>query len=371
MTFNLTRIVELTKLLLKRINIKQLLCSECFQDHGLKLLAEKIGRKNKGICNNCNKATGIKLNTDEIKFLAYRFFVVGSILKLDYGASPLIQYNKYQKTSVIFSDSLNNDVKLFERTIGVGFFHYGPRLWMIGEIEPLKDLQNKATRKNILERIIKEFPAVILKNSDLFYRIRLNPANPNNVSEYDSPPQPGKGRLDSENHPVLYGSQDLEVCIHECRTTVEDELYVATLKPSNELKLLDLTELLVEDCTEFESLDLTIQMLFLAGKHSYEISNELSLTAKENGFDGIIYPSFFSLVRTGSVPFPTVYGISTRKIPLYKEIEKSSTIQNIALFGRPIRDKIVAVININKLGLNRVIYDYQFGTSEINRKVRA
>ncbi len=347
------------------MNIKQLLCSECFQDHGIKPLAEKIGDDFKGNCSNCNSATGIKLAKDQVEFLAYRFFVIGSIVKLKYGAAPLIQFNQYQKTSVKFSDSINNDVKLFERTLGVGFFHYGPRLWMVGEIEPLKDLQNKATRQNIFKRIIKEFPTFILRNCDLFYRIRLNPAYPNNSSEYDSPPQSGKGRLDSENHPVLYGSQDLEVCIHECRATVEDELYVATLKPNSGLKLLDLTELLEEDCTEFESLDLTIQMLFLAGKHSYEISNELSLTVKENGFDGIIYPSFFSLVRTGNVPFPTVYGISTRKIPQYKEIERSSTIQNIALFGRPIRDKTVAVININKLGLNRVIYDYQFGPSEI------
>src|SRR5690606_2734453 len=123
--------------------------------------------------------------------------------------------------------------------LGIGFFHYGPRLWMIGEIEPLKDLQDKETRKGIVERIINEYPTIELKSSEIFYRIRVNPRNPNDKNEYDSSPRPRKGRLDSENNPVLYGSQDLEVCLHECRVTVEDELFVASLRPITALKLLD------------------------------------------------------------------------------------------------------------------------------------
>jgi len=268
---------------------KQILCSECFNDQGLKLLAEKIGFEDNKKCSNCNKINGFKLTTEQTEFLAYRFFVVGSILKPEYGATPLIQFNEHKKTDIQFADTLKKDVNLFEKNLGIGFFHYGPRLWMIGEIEPLKDLQNKTTRKDIIERIINEYPTIQFKPSNIFYRIRINPNKPNNKFEYDSPPQPGKGRLDSQNHPVLYGSQDLEVCLHECRVTVEDEIYVATLKPSKTLKLLDLTELIEEDCTEFESLDLAIQMLFLAGKHSYEISQELSITVKKKGFDGIIY----------------------------------------------------------------------------------
>lgn len=348
------------------MSINQKLCSECFKDQGLKLLAERIGIENLENCTNCSNSNGIKLNDEQIETLAYRFFVVGSIFKTDYGATPIIQFNKHQETSVELSDLLQLDIKLFEKALGVGFFHYGPRLWMIGEVEPLKDLQNKKTRKSIFDRIVDEFPTVLFNKNELFYRIRTNPKNPTDENEYDSSPYPGNGRLDSENHQVLYGSQDLEVCIHECRVTVEDEIYVATLKPNKTLKLLDLTELIDEDCTEFESLDLSIQMLFLASKHSYEISKELSLYVNEKGFDGIIYPSFFSLVRTGKMPFQTVYGISTRKIPQYKEFEKSTTIRNLALFGSPVKDKKIDVKNINKLGLNRIIYDYQFGPAEIN-----
>ena len=338
-----------------------MLCSECFQDQGLKLLAQRIGIEKLENCSNCFKSNGIKLSYEQIEHLAYRFFVVGSILKSDYGAAPYIQFNEYQKTSVDFVNPLRKDVKLFEKTLGIGFFHYGPRLWMVGEIEPLNDLRTKSTRNEMFERILKEYPSVSLKSSDLFYRIRVNPEYPNREPEYDSPPNPGNGRFGGENFPILYGSQDLEVCIHECRVTVEDDIYVATIKPRKKLKLLDLTELIEENCPEFESLDLSIQMLFLAGKHSYEISKEMSLRVKAENFDGIIYPSFFSLIRTGRVLFPTVYGISARKISMYRNIEKTATIQNIALFGRPLKDKKVEVININKLGLNRIIYDYNFG----------
>ncbi|UBZ13492.1 RES family NAD+ phosphorylase [Flagellimonas marinaquae] len=347
------------------MNNNEGLCSECFEDQGLKLMSEKIGVRNPDICTNCLQTNGFKLNLEQLETLAYRFFVIGSIYKPIYGATPLIQFNQQQKTDIKLSESLNKDIKLFEKLLGIGFFHYGPRLWTVGEIEPLKMLQNKKTRKLVFDNIIVQYPTVFLDNNHLFYRIRTNPQNPINENEYDSTPYPGSGRLDSENNQVLYGSQDLEVCIHECRVSVEDDIYVATLIPKRSLKILDLTELLEEDCTEFESLDLAVQMLFLASKPSYSISKALSLYIREKGFDGIIYPSFFSLVRTGRVPFPTIYGISIRKIPEYIDLEKSTKIGNLAIFGCPIKDKKIQVKNINKLGLNQIKYDYQFGPAEI------
>jgi hypothetical protein len=33
---------------------------------------------------------------------------------------------------------LEVDIGLIERALCVGFFHYAPHLWMIGEVEPLK-----------------------------------------------------------------------------------------------------------------------------------------------------------------------------------------------------------------------------------------
>jgi hypothetical protein len=129
-----------------------------------------------------------------------------------------------------------------------------------------------------------------------------------------------KGRLDSPWRPVLYAFPDLEVCVHECRATAEDDVYVATLAPTASLRLLDLTVLLKEErVTEFESLDMAVHMLFLAGSHAYKITRAIATAARGAGFDGIICPSYFSLLRLGVMPFQTVYVISHRRIPSYQE----------------------------------------------------
>jgi hypothetical protein len=156
-----------------------------------------------------------------------------------------------------FPHPLSNDVALIEKLCGVGFFHYGPRLWMLGEIEPLHQLQESSTRTAVVDRILNEYPSVILKPDELFYRVRKAPMKPESHGEYDSPPVGvvGNGRLDAPDFPVLYASPDIEVCVHECRFAAEDELYVATLNATRPLRLLNLTALPEEEGTEFESLD--------------------------------------------------------------------------------------------------------------------
>ena len=170
------------------------------------------------------------------------------------------------------------------------------------------------------------------------------------------------GRLDSERLPVMYASSDLQICVHECRVTVEDDTYVATLTPNKDLRLLDLTAVLAEPgSTEFESLDLTVHMLFLAGDHSYEICRSIALAASEAGYDGLVYPSYFSLIKSGHVPFETTYGISHRRIPQLATLEKSKIAHNLALFGRPLDQGVVDVHCINRLILRKVQYDFHFG----------
>jgi hypothetical protein len=161
---------------------------------------------------------------------------------------------------------------------------------------------------------------------------------------------------------VLYGSQDLQVCVHECRVTVDDESYVASLIPTRALRLLDLTHLLEEEgVTEFESLDLAVLMLFLAGKHAYEIARAVATAARDAGFDGLIYPSYFSLLRTGAAPFATIYGISIRKFPGLAQHAQAQSIPNFAIFGRPIKEGSVSVQCINRLILNQAEYELVFG----------
>lgn len=325
-----------------------------------------MGLVNDSSCENCGSEIGRKLDKERLAQLAHRFFVWGTLHKCDYGAAPVIKFNEHQTTSITPSKWLENDVNLFEKILGVGFFHYGPRLWMVGEVEPLKELTDESTRKTVIERIIHEYPTIFLSKDELFYRIRINPNRPHDKSEYDSPPEEfsGNGRLDSSDFSILYGSQDLQVCIHECRVSAEDEIFVATFEPNRPLKLLDLTAILEENCTEFESLDIAVHMLFLAGKHSYEISRELSKLAKASGYDGIAYPSYFSLLRSGGMPFETTYGLSHRRIPQLHDYEKGKIIKNLALFGRPLEKSIISVKCINRLVLHTVEYGVHFGPVE-------
>ena len=296
-----------------------LACSHCFTDRGLHLDAEQIGIEDACLCPNCGNTAGRKLPIAGLEALAHRFFVWGSLVRHKFGGAPRIQFNQQRTTSIDVSPWLKRDVELIERLLGVGFFYYGPRLWMVGEIEPLKALQKPKAHSSIVERIVREYPARIVGPEEPFYRVRKAPKMPSEPHEYDSPPSAmaGTGRLDSRGLPILYVSQDLQVCVHECRVTAEDELYVATLKPNRELRLLDLSVLLREDrhVTEFESLDIAVHMLFLAGKHSYNITRSIAAATHDAGFDGLVYPSYFSLLRIGVMPFQTTYGISHRRFP--------------------------------------------------------
>lgn len=340
------------------------LCSNCFQDQGLRLDAEKIGIINESACTNCGATTGRKLDRQVLKLLADRFFVWGTTIRLKYGAAPVIQFNQHQSTSISGPSWLMADANLIGQALGVGFFYYGPRLWMVGEVEPLKSLQKSKERDLIIRRILNEYPTHVMSDEQIFYRIRKNPKNAEDIGEYDSQPlsRAGKGRLDSKGLSVMYGSQDIQICIHECRVTAEDEVYMATLKPNRELKLIDLTEMLREEnITEFESLDLAILMVFLAGSYSYKISREIASSAHAAGYDGLIYPSYFSLLGTGGRPFETVYGLSIRRIPHFHDFEMSKTIPNLAIFGRPVEQGTVTVHCINKVVLTRVDYSFLFG----------
>jgi hypothetical protein len=151
----------------------------------------------------------------------------------------------------------------------------------------------KATRDDVIKRVLAEYPERVISVDERLVRLRKRPQDPSAANEYDSPPSRcrGGGRLDSEDFPVLYASQDIEVCVHECRVTVEDDLYMATLAPTRPLRCLDLTPVLEEEgCTEFESLDMAVHMLFLAQPHSYGICRAIAVATKNAGFAGLIYP---------------------------------------------------------------------------------
>ena len=82
--------------------------------------------------------------------------------------------------------------------------------------------------------------------------------------------------------------------------------------------------MLQEDVTSFESLDMAIHLLFLAPSHSYPITRAIATAAAQAGFDGILFPSHFSLLRTGQPFLQTAYGLSIRTFPGTAEYEGKS-----------------------------------------------
>lgn len=342
------------------------LCSRCFSNEGLRLSAEEIGLIDNVSCPNCRSREGRKLTRNLIKYLAYRFFVWGTLQRMDYGAAPLVQFNRDHDSEIEFGPPWPQaDVRMIEKAINIGFFHYGPRLWMVGvNIEPLDRLIDRKTRLMEVRRIIKEYPEVTLGQDEVFYRLRVKPDNSSDLLQYDSPggKREKHNRFDSDTLPVMYASQDLQICIHECRVAVEDEIFVATLRSTRQLKLLDLTEILLHPgSSEFESLDIAVHMLFLAGQHSYEICQEIALSAYKEGYDGLVYPSFYSLLKSGNIPFETSFGLSHRMFPELHSREKAKMTSNLALFGHPLQQGDVEEHSINRMVLRRVQYDFHFG----------
>jgi len=322
-----------------------LACSDCFLDHGLKLEAERCGQLMESRCPQCNSISGSKLTGGDLYGLSYSFFVNGSRIRTDYGGSVAIQFNEHHEGvgDIVFPGNLEQDAKLVAKLINIGFFLYGPRLWMVGEVEPLKSLQLPEERDEIIKRILNEFPIAKLPKDTLFYRLRVNPKQQMDPAEYDSAPEGylGRGRLDSKDLPILYGSFDIEACLHECRVTLEQELYLSNMKIIKDMRVLDLTQRIEEQVTEFESLNMAIHMIFRAPAHSYEIIRAIALAAKRIGLDGIIYPSYYNQIHAS------------------EEIVK-----NLGLFGRPVQDGLVVSECVNRVRLKKVTYDYHFGPGD-------
>lgn len=340
-------------------------CSRCFKNRGLILDAMQYGRESAGECPKCGQYDGFKLGRSSLAYLAERFFVDGSFHKAEFGGAPRIQFNSHNKTNIALDEVLLEDVSVFESILGVGFFDYGPRLWMLGDVTPLNELLNGSSRAMVIERIVTEYPTRVVGLDETFYRVRRSPAHLLDPREYDTPPAhiSQDGRLSSEGLPVLYASPLIDICVHECRYTVEDDLYVAALNPKRELRLLDLTVLLSEEdgITEFESLDLAVHMLFLAGNNAYDAARAIARAARDKGFDGLVYPSYFSSHYHGERPFQTVYGISRRAFESARGYEQSLSVPNFALFGYPITDGMVEVDTINRLMIRRVAYELHHG----------
>ena len=341
-------------------------CSNCFTNIGLQLEAKKIGKQDTFACKNCESDTGYKLSRHDLWNLADQFFVSGTCSKPP-SETSMIQFSEDQKTDIHNLEYIKSDVLLFEKFLNVGFSWNVPQPWQIGLNAPLISFQHDNARDSTLSRILKLYPPVTVARETNLYRVRRNPVKPSNPNEYDSPPNdPHKchGRLDSLDLVALYASSDLSVCLHECRVTSEDELYFATLVLNQDLKFLDLTHRIKElpETTEFESMNLAIDILFRTGKSLYPITQIIALAAQNANYDGLIYSPCFKSIHSN---IPLGQAVDSIPKPINPKLNPheyiSCNAQNLAIFGHPIQDGKIEVKCINRICLNCVSYGVSFG----------
>jgi hypothetical protein len=178
-----------------------------------------------------------------------------------------------------------------------------------------------------------------------FYRIRLNVPRANKFEEgqYDAPLKSrrrGFGRFDNPKLTLLYGSPNLQVCIHECRVTLADDIFVATLAPTRTLRLIDLSGNYdqPEYMDQFDDLFWFFRGLMNTNlPHVYRYCRRIAQTIKDiTGADGFIYSSYYTNVA-GDTGGKTI---------------------NYAIFGRPLSEGTLKVVSINTIRLNQITYDH-------------
>lgn len=320
----------------------QSICSDCFGDFGLRLEASRIGAVDRITCANCGSNTGAKLTIKTAKDLAVEFFWNGSWLRADFGGSHRLVSNEYHRDDrdVHFPPWLSKDAELLQQFISEGFFHYGPPLWRLGEIAPLKRLRSPWLRKSAAKNLMMQYPARILREGTTLFRVRKNILSglEAQTQQFDTAPyrRGYSGRMDSRKTRVWYASEDLDTCIHECRIVISDECFVCISRVSRDLNLLDLAAEIDETGSPFESSGLAMKFLFTSDSKGYKYTRAIVSAAEEAGYDGIWYPSYFNLVRENGKP-------------------------NVGLFGSPIRNKDVEVVGINRALLKSASYTVRFG----------
>lgn len=328
-----------------------MICTSCFKNFGIKQVSLKLNNtETKQICKNCNNY-GYPLNDELINDIMGEFFVRGSIPPEAGGPAPVYQFNScHSENEVTFLTEIDHDLQLLSKELNVGLFHYGPPLWRLGYTEHYQSLFfDKVVgdeRNKIWDEIINSCETRTLTTNDVFFRVRTgNKMPPILDQEFDTPPLnlSCDGRFNSKEFPILYCATDVETCIYETRANLSDYIVVAELQPIKGLKLLDLSNCKRSCGTEFEQVSRMLQRLSFAGKEEYSICQELAMEIKKRDYDGFIADSYFQQAH-------------------------KSKLQNIILFGYPIKDKKIELKSASRIVINSMSYEFSYGPTNNNNK---
>jgi hypothetical protein len=323
-------------------------CVECFSNDGIRAEAARIAVADGVACKNCGSMSPRLTTVEQVDELVHVFFVHGStapagrwgpILKMSSGKLP-------SKREPAFDKTLRRDYVLLRRAGSGTLFRKAPSTWRLGYTTIADHVETAITAAvrptessavvRLFDRLIDHCVSGVIPMGRRIYRLRRNIDLPFDVSQFDAPPTnvTSPTRFSDESWPLLYGAFDVETCLHECRVLAEHSPTLATLVPTRELRVVDLTDVPYDaaDASGGEGGDLfyciSARIVFASRSRLSQIFGQRS---RERGFDGIVYPSFFSDVRPNRERHP-----------------------NIVLFGNPLRDGIVTLRSLNHLRLNMI-----------------
>lgn len=320
---------------------KYVICSDCFQRHGLKLMVERFGVKDGAPCPHCGSCNGAKLSRKLAQDVALDYIVYGSYWRTPFGGSSVYRLSDAPLDGECFPD--DSDLMLLESVSGLYAFNYGPPLWRVGSISWLEGLENK--QKSVRQRTVKKLIGFceerVLQKGEIYYRLLtdLHGGEASDPTTFDAPESKYQqdGRFGIPETRILYLASNIESAIHECRVTIEDELTLASVSIEKPIKILDLTQNHYPDLDTFDSLTISLRFLFAAGPNAYPITREIAREAYRRGFAGLMYWSYFNQVTPQEG-------------------------KNLALFGTPITDQSVKVVSIDRVLLRQVRYEFSLGT---------
>ncbi|MBV7396167.1 RES family NAD+ phosphorylase [Mameliella sediminis] len=338
--------IILRKLRERRLAGKVIGCSKCFDDIGLRKVAEDFGDSASGSCPNCGLLDGAKLTRNALELTCNEFFVRGSVFSGTGWFAPMLQFNYSDRPiDEVGREALRKDIRLLSEAFGLNIFLYGPPLWMFGK--PAEEDGKQRWEASDYQKICDYHEKLELDSNATFFRVQRNIEFTPEDTRFCSPPEKFRtvnGRFDSPKLPVLYCSFDVETCLHESRVSLEDDIFVATMQPTKTLRLLDLTSPKVDFyISPFDDPRIWLKSL-IYDHDSYDCCQHLALHIRSLGYDGFVIESYFQQAARAKHA-------------------------NLCLFDRPVVSGSVRVLGVNKVILHNVSYEFGFGPAVFSNEL--
>jgi RES domain len=326
-----------------RYRAPSVLCSECFEDDGLRYEARSFRRKTNDICQHCGARNGPKLTKFDAEDLARKFFSHATAPHTFQGFVPILKYGVSKEYNIDrMLEPTRKDLSLLTEVTGFGVFYNAPRLFYLGVTNHFDGPRGSLRTSTINDIVAKLFVTTVPAGTKVF-RIRLNLSAEQKflADQFDSPPierARGFSRFDSKREPILYTSPSLLVCIHECRVTLADDIYAATLRTTRDLRMADLSENYYqpEDVNPFDDLRYFFGGLMLSSRTYNNCRRIARAIRADPTIDGIMYSSFF----TNVIDAPAV---------------------NYGFFGYPVANGALEVSSINTIRIDKIDYEFALG----------